>query len=62
MKYLKERFGDKLSKKDLESIVEKGIFPYSWFDNLEKLEQKEFPEIEDFFNDLTKKPMKKNKY
>ena len=36
MNYLKERFGDKLSKKDLESIMEKEIFPYSWFDNLEK--------------------------
>jgi len=38
MNYLRERFIDKLSQKDLEEILKKGHFPYSWFDSLEKLD------------------------
>ena len=48
--YLKDKpimrkvFGDRMAK-DLDR---KGVFPYEWFDNLEKLGQKEFPSFGEF--------------
>jgi len=35
--YLKERFPT-LTNKEIMSITEKGIFPYSYFDNVSKLD------------------------
>lgn len=52
MKYLKEKF-PLLSKAELESLLKKGIFPYSYFDSVEKLDEIEFPAYEAFVNDLT---------
>jgi len=57
MKYLQESFGDKLNEQELKNIVKKGIFPYSYFDSVEKLSQTEFPPIEVFTNDLTDEKM-----
>ena len=37
MNYLRENFGDKLSEQELINIMKKGIFPYSYFDSVEKL-------------------------
>ena len=31
-----------------KDLSRKGVFPYEWFDCLEKLEQTEFPDYEDF--------------
>lgn len=33
-------------------VTMKGVFPYSWFDSLEKMQDEELPSIEDFNNDL----------
>ena len=57
MKYLQESFGDKLNEQELKNIMKKGIFPYSYFDSVEKLSQTEFPSIEVFTNDLTDEKM-----
>ena len=37
--------------------MKKGIFPYSYFDSVEKLNQTDFPPIEVFTNDLTDEKM-----
>ena len=34
-------------------LLRKGVFPYAWFDSLEKLKATELPPIEAFTNDLT---------
>ena len=57
MKYLQESFGDKLNEQELKNIMKKGIFPYLYFDSVEKLSQREFPPIEVFTNDLTDEKM-----
>ena len=36
-------------------IRKKQIYPYSYFDSLEKYNTKEFPDISYFYNDLKKK-------
>ncbi len=38
--------------KAYSSSEEKGVFPYSWFSSVEKLEATSLPSHEDFFNDL----------
>ena len=57
MNYLRDNFGNKLNDKELINIMKKGIFPYSYFDSVEKLNQAEFPPIEVFTNDLTDEHM-----
>ena len=59
--YLKERFPT-LTNKEIMSITEKGIFPYSYFDNVNKLDLEGLPPIEEFKNDFTGADMDKNKY
>ena len=41
---MREVFGKDLAK----DLNRKGVFPYEWFDSLEKLNQKKFPKHEDF--------------
>ena len=36
-----------------ELVTKKGVFPYSWFDSINKLENSQPPSQADFFNDLT---------
>ena len=59
--YLKERFPT-LNDKEIKSITEKGIFPYSYFDNVSKLDLEGLPPIEAFKNDLNGEEMDKKKY
>ena len=40
--------------KSYECDLEKGYFPYSWFDSIDKLEHKSLPEYSDFYSDLKK--------
>ena len=35
-----------------ELLRRKGIFPYDWFDNIEKLKVKKLPDIEKFYSKL----------
>ena len=46
---LKRFFKDEEERKLLER---KGVFPYGWFDSLEKLEEKRLPIIDKFHNEL----------
>ena len=41
-----------LNNDKINLIMKKGIFPYSWFDNLNKLNNTCLPNQSDFFNDL----------
>jgi hypothetical protein len=45
------------------SIIKgKGVFPYSYFDCEEKLDDKSLPSIDDFFDILTKSPLSEEDY
>jgi hypothetical protein len=35
-----------------ELLVQKGVFPYSYLDSFEKLKSNEFPNYEDFYDEL----------
>jgi len=39
IKNLKEQFND------IELLVRKGVFPYDWFDSLEKLSERNLPQM-----------------
>ena len=45
-KNLKEKFND------IELLVRKGVFPYDWFDSLEKLSEINLPPKESFYSKL----------
>jgi len=45
-KNLKEQFND------IELSVRKGVFPWDWFDSLEKLSERNFPPKESFYSNL----------
>lgn len=40
----------------------KGVFPYTWFDNIEKLNETKLPEKNYFYNDLTKEQITNDDY
>ena len=35
------------------SLCRKGIFPYSWFDNADKINYKKLPDKDQFYDELT---------
>jgi len=37
---------------DCELLVRKGVFPYDWFDSLEKLCERKLPPKEEFYSKL----------
>jgi len=37
---------------DIELLVRKGVFPYDWFDSLEKLSERNLPAKESFYSKL----------
>ena len=37
---------------------QKGVFPYSWLDDYDKLKATQLPPIEEFYNDLCEKGLK----
>lgn len=39
--------------KAFKLLLQKGIFPYRWFDSLDKLEDRKLPDREHWYNDLT---------
>ena len=46
---LKKFYSD---KEERELLTRKGLFPYDWFDNFEKLNNKKLPDIEEFYSKL----------
>ena len=40
------------NEKTRELLTRKGVFPYDWFDNIEKLDEKKLPEKEKFYSKL----------
>src|SRR5205085_3429992 len=46
----------------LELLVQKGVFPYSYIDSFEKLNETTFPPIEAFYNDLKDKALQRKDY
>ncbi len=48
---LNEEF-QSISSANTDLLLRKGVFPYDWFDEWSKLEMKNLPEREDFYNSL----------
>ena len=57
-KNLEERF----SGKQLELAKRKGVFPYDWFDSIEKLKHNKLPPIEDFYSMLNEEGISQEEY
>ena len=57
-KNLEERF----SGKQLELTKRKGVFPYDWFDSIEKLKHNTLPPIEDFYSMLNEEGISQEEY
>ena len=47
---------------ELELMCQKGLYPYEWFDNLDKFNCTNLPSIENFYSSLTKKNVTKDEY
>ena len=56
---LKRFFKDEEERKLLER---KGVFPYDWFDSLEKLEEKRLPQIDKFYSKLNNENINETDY
>ena len=46
----------------IELVTKKGVFPYSWFDNINKTEYTHPPSQEDIYDDLSKQHISDEKY
>ena len=49
-KILREKFTE---NEKFNLVLQKGVFPYEWFDSIEKLNETELPPIEAFYSSLT---------
>ena len=57
-KNLENRFSGRL----LELAKRKGVFPYDWFDSIEKLKYDRLPPIEEFYSSLNEEGITKDEY
>ena len=39
-------------EEEIKLLSRKGVFPYDWFDNLEKLKEEKLPDIKEFYSKL----------
>ena len=66
IKTLKQKFPTMSLKYEndemFKMLLKKGVFPYAWFDNLNKLTRKNILSKEDFYNDLTKEHISDEEY
>ena len=47
---------------DLKFLTKKGVYPYAWFDDVNKFNYNELPDIECFYDDLDKVECKTERY
>ena len=47
---------------DLNLLLKKGVYPYSWVDSIDKFDLPELPRRKDFYNDLNSKKCSKEDY
>ena len=40
------------NEEERELLIRKGVFPYNWFDSIEKLNEEKIPNIEEFYSKL----------
>jgi hypothetical protein len=61
---IKSQYKFPLSEKiGLHPILrQKGVYPYKWVDSIAKFQWTELPPIEEFYNDLTRKPCSQEDY
>ncbi|MEH0008405.1 MAG: hypothetical protein V6Z82_06750 [Flavobacteriales bacterium] len=57
LKITKKVFGE-----NFEMMVKKGVYPYEWMDSWEKFEEKELPQIEEFYSNLNEEGIGKEDY
>ena len=50
------------NKEHIPLLYEKGLYPYSWFDNLEKFKEKKLPNKYAFYNNLRKEQIEDSEY
>jgi hypothetical protein len=58
---LRDHFND-VSPDILELLVQKGVFPYSYIDSFEKLNETTFPPLEAFYDDLKDQALERKDY
>ena len=51
-----------VTNESFKLLLQKGVFPYSYFTSLEKLQETDLPDRADFFNDLTKSECSEQDY
>ncbi|CAL8147652.1 unnamed protein product [Orchesella dallaii] len=65
-KYFTEMLSNMFPGQNVDSKVElllrKGVYPYSYFDCVEKYDETELPPPHEFYNDLTEKPIEPEEY
>ena len=59
--FFKEKYPE-ITDDKLELLVQKGVFPYSYLDSFERLEETEFPSIESFYDHLKERNIDINDY
>jgi len=60
-KFLKDKYPN-ITKKELEFIIQKGVFPYEYLDNFDKLDEIKLPPIESFYSSLKESSISEDDY
>ena len=63
-KLLREGIGDYTEGRNekFDLVLRKGVFPYEWFDDIEKLDETKLPRIEEFYSSLTGESISEEDY
>ena len=59
LKYFRNRG---FTESQIDLVLQKGVFPYDWFDSMEKLDATMLPPIESFYNHLIDEPCSQASY
>jgi len=52
----------KYNNEQIDLLLRKGVFPYDWFNNIEKLKETKLPDKKDFYSKLEKKHISESEY
>jgi hypothetical protein len=60
-KYFNDGFSH-LPEQAIKLLLQKGVFPYEWYDSDEKLQETQLPKINEFYSSLTGESIKSKEY